>query len=180
LQLSSGRRRRLRLSDNGIGGSTVTLVGRYEFDAIVTVPAAVPVVKYYHPLAGLVIASESLTRAVGPVLDRSKHAFRVGDVIGVPWPGSQSQHTHPLHPVYQRGCSHGVVVIGIEDQLCLVALAASKAAGPVVALLESGPLHQIRGVPSRLHLGHIPGHHLESPHFVLQVELQPHTPHRCR
>jgi len=65
----------------------------------------------------------------------------------------------------------------MQDQWRLVALVAAKAAGPAVALLETGPLHQIRRDLSRLPLGHIPGHHLAAPDVDHQAEVQPHTPH---
>ena len=68
----------------------------------------------------------------------------------------------------------------MEDQWRLRALVAAKAAGPSVALLETGSLHQIRRDLSRLHLGHIPGHHLAAPDVDHQIEVQPHTPHRGR
>jgi len=58
---------------------------------------------------------------------------------------------------------YGIAVIGMEDQRRLVALVAAKAAGPAVALLETGSLHQISRDVSRLQLGHIPGHQLVPP-----------------
>jgi hypothetical protein len=67
----------------------------------------------------------------------------------------------------------------MEDQWLLLALVAAKAAGPVVALLESGSPRQIRRDLSRLHLGHIPGHHFAAPDVDHQVEVQPHTTHTC-
>ena len=67
----------------------------------------------------------------------------------------------------------------MEDQRRLLALVAAKAAGPAVALLESGSLRQIRRDLSRLHLGHIPGHHFAAPDVDHQVEVQPHATHTC-
>jgi len=49
----------------------------------------------------------------------------------------------------------------------------------VVALLETGSLRQIRRDLSRLHLGHIPGHHFAAPDVDHQVEVQPHATHTC-
>ena len=68
----------------------------------------------------------------------------------------------------------------MQDRSRLLALVAPKAAGPAVALLETGSLHQIRRDLSRLRLGHIPGHHLAAPDVDHQVEVEPHTPHRGR
>ena len=62
----------------------------------------------------------------------------------------------------------------------LLALAAAKADGAAVALLEAGPLHQIRCDQGRLDLGHIPGLHLAALDIDHQIEVQPHTPHRGR
>jgi len=61
-----------------------------------------------------------------------------------------------------------------------VVLAAAKAAGSAVALPETCPLHQISRDVSRLHLGHIPGHHFAAPDIDHQVEGQPHSPHCAR
>ena len=47
-------------------------------------------------------------------------------------------------------------------------------------LLEAGPLHQISCDLSRLHLGHIPGHHFAAPDVDHQIEVEPHTAHRGR
>jgi len=51
----------------------------------------------------------------------------------------------------------------MEDEWRLLALTAAKAAGAVVALLEAGPLHQIRCDLSRFDLGHISAHHFAAP-----------------
>jgi len=85
------------LADCG-GGSTVVLVGRHELDAAVAVPVVVPIEKGRHPFAGLVFAGEWPSGVVGPVLDRSEQGFRVGVVVGDPWPGEGSQHPHLLQP----------------------------------------------------------------------------------
>ena len=65
----------------------------------------------------------------------------------------------------------------MEDQWLLLALVAAKAAGSAVALPETCPLHQISRDVSRLHLGHIPGHHLAAPDIDHQVEVELITPH---
>lgn len=80
------------------GGSAVALMGRVEFDAAVAVPVVVPIHKCRHPLAGLFFAREWPVRIVWPVFDRAEKGFRVGVVVGVPWPGKGSQHPHLLQP----------------------------------------------------------------------------------
>jgi hypothetical protein len=56
---------------NCLGGSTVALLGRHEFDAAMAVPVVVPVDKRRYPLACLVFAGEWPAWVVGPVFDRS-------------------------------------------------------------------------------------------------------------
>ena len=85
------------LTDCG-GGSAVALMGRDEFDAAVAVPVVVPIHKSRHPLAGFVFSGEWPARVVGSVFDRSEQGFRVGVVVGDPWPGEGSQHPHLLQP----------------------------------------------------------------------------------
>jgi hypothetical protein len=46
----------------------MTLLRRYELDAAVTVPVVVPVDKRHHPLTGLALAGERLTRVIRPIL----------------------------------------------------------------------------------------------------------------
>ena len=65
----------------------------------------------------------------------------------------------------------------MEGEWRLVAVVAALAAGAALALQDTGPLHQIGGDLRRLHLSHIPGHHLAAPDVDHQVEVQPHTPH---
>ena len=158
----------------------MALVGRDEFDAAVAVPVVVPVDKSRYPLARLRFAGKRPIGVVGPVFDRSEQGFRVGVVVADARPRERSQHSQFLQPALQRGRSHGIAVIGMEDQWRLVALLTAKAAGAAVALLEAGPLHQISRDLRRLHLSHIPGHHLSAPDIDHQVEVQPHTPHRGR
>ena len=80
------------------------------------------------------------------LLKRLERGFRVEVVIGDPWTGEGSQHVHLLQPALQRGRFHGVAVIGMEDQWWLVALGAAKALGAVVALPETGLLHQFSAI----------------------------------
>ena len=57
---------------NGLGRSTVALVGRHEFDATVVVPVVVPIDKRSHPFAGLVLAGKGPPGVVGTVFDRTE------------------------------------------------------------------------------------------------------------
>ncbi len=83
---------------NGLGGSTVSLMGRHEFDAAVVVPVVVPIHKWCRPFAGLFLAGKGAAGVVGPVFDRTEQGFRVGVVVGDPWPGEGSEHPHLLQP----------------------------------------------------------------------------------
>ena len=62
---------------NGLGSSTVALVGRHEFDRAVVVPVVVPINERHHPLTSLVLAGKGPAWVVGPVFDRSEQGFRV-------------------------------------------------------------------------------------------------------
>jgi hypothetical protein len=44
---------------------------------------------------------------------------------------------------FAEACGYGIAVIGMQDQWLLVPLMAAKAPGPVITLLEAGPLHQL-------------------------------------
>ncbi len=46
------------------GLTAVTLLGRHEFDAAVAVLVVVPVDERCHPLTGLILAGERLTRVI--------------------------------------------------------------------------------------------------------------------
>ena len=59
----------------------MTLLRRYELDAAVAVLLVVPVDKRRHPLTGLVLAGERLTRVISPILHRPEQGFRVGVVV---------------------------------------------------------------------------------------------------
>ena len=71
-------------------------MGRHELDAAVAVPVVVPIDKRSHPLARIVFAGKWPAGVVRPVLERSEQGFRVGVVVGDPWPGKGSQHAHLL------------------------------------------------------------------------------------
>ena len=66
---------------NGLGGSTVALVGRHEFDAAVVVPVVVPIHKCTRPFAGLLFVGEWPAGVVGTVFDRTEQGFRVRVVV---------------------------------------------------------------------------------------------------
>ncbi len=118
------------------GLTAVTLLGRHEFDAAVAVFVVVPVDERCHPLTGLVLAGERLTRVIRSILHRPEQGFRVWVVVGHPWSGERPEHAQFLQPAFQCGCTHGVAVVGMEDQRLLPCLADP--------LSEASPAHQIR------------------------------------
>ena len=83
---------------NGLGGSTVALVGRHEFDRAVVVPVVLPIHKCARPFTGLALAGKGSAGVVGTVFDRTEQGFRVGVVVGDPWPGKGSEHAHLFEP----------------------------------------------------------------------------------
>jgi hypothetical protein len=63
------------LSADGVGQTTVTLIGCDEPDAPVAVLVVVPVHECTDPAAGLVLAAESKPGVVRPVFDRAEQRF---------------------------------------------------------------------------------------------------------
>lgn len=57
------------------GDFSVTLIGRYEFDAAMPVPIVVPIHKGSYPLARLAFACKWPARVVGPVHDSLEQGF---------------------------------------------------------------------------------------------------------
>jgi len=119
------------------GSTVMMLMGRHEFDGAVTVSVVVPVHKGRHPLAGFVLVGKGPAGVVGPVFDRSEKGFRVRVVVGDPGPREGSEHLHLLQPRFQRRPTHGIAVVGMQDQWLLLALVAAKTAGSAVALPET-------------------------------------------
>ncbi len=151
------------------GLAAVALLGRDELDAAVAVPVVVPVHKRGDPQAGFLNAREWAAWVVRPVFGCSEQGFRVRVVVRHPGPGEGPQYTQLLQPGFQRGRSHGVAVVGMQDQRLLAPLADPLAA--------AGPAHQIRCDGSVLAFSDIPGHHLAAPDVDHQVEVQPHPSH---
>ena len=148
----------------------MSLIGRHEFDAAVVVLVVVPIQKCCQPFAGVVLAGKGPAGEFGPIFDRSEQGLRVRVVVCIL--GREKDLSTPISSLRDsnvaprnssRSLRLGIAVVGVQDQGWLVALAAAKGAGAAVALLEASPLHQIRGDLSRLHLGHISGHHFAAP-----------------
>jgi len=98
------------------GMAAMALLGRHELDAAVTVLVVIPIHERRHPLAGFRLAAKWPAWVAGPVLDRTKQGFRVGIVVRNPWPGERAQHPQLLQPGLERGGTHGIAVVGMEDQ----------------------------------------------------------------
>ena len=132
---------RLLVDDSAVttdldGLTAVTLLRRHELDAAVAVPMVVPVDKRRHPLAGLVLAGKWPSRVIRPVLRCAEQRFGVGVVIADARPRERPEHAQFLKTAFQRGRTHGVAVVGMEDQRLGSALADP--------LSQAGPTHHIR------------------------------------
>jgi hypothetical protein len=101
------------------------LVGRHESDAAMPLFVILPVDKRHDPSAGLAFASKRPARVIASLLDGSQQGFRVRVVVGDPWSGNGSEHTHLLQPWFQRRLAHGI----LEDQRRLVILVSYKMLG---------------------------------------------------
>ncbi len=101
----------------------VTLDGRHEFDPAVAVLVVVPVDAFADPLTGLVFRGKWLSGVFRSVLHCSEQGFGVRVVVGDPWSGEGSEHTQFLQPAFQCGRTHGVAVVGMQDQRLLSTLA---------------------------------------------------------
>ena len=149
------------------GLAAVTLVGSHELDAAVAVPVVVPIHKRGHPKAGVLRVTKGPTRVVRSVFRCPEQGFGVGVVVGHPWPGEGSEHAQLLQPALERGRTHGVAVVGLQDQRLLAALADP--------LADAGPADQIGCNGWVLAFGDVPGHHLAAPDVDHQIEVQPHS-----
>ena len=98
-----------------VDGTAMTLMGRHEFDGAVPVSVVVPVHKRRHPLRGLVLAGKGPAGVVRSVFKRSEQGFRVRVVVRDPRSGKGSEHPHLLRPQFQRGPTHGIAVVGMEN-----------------------------------------------------------------
>ncbi len=85
------------------GLTAVTLLGRHEFDAVVAILVILPVDERCHPLTGLVLGGERLTRVIRSILHRPEQGFRVWVVVGHPWSGERPVHAQFLQPAFQCG-----------------------------------------------------------------------------
>ena len=148
----------------------VTLLGRHEFDAAVAVLVVVPNDERGYPLTSLLFGCKWLAGVIRPILHRSEQRFRVRVVIRHPWqPGEGSEDAQFLQPAFQRGRTHGVAVIGMENQGLLPTFADPFS--------QASPTHQIRCNGWILTLIHIPGHDLAAPDVDHQVEVKPDPAH---
>ena len=151
------------------GLAIVTLLGRHEFDPAVAVPVVVPVDELDDPLTGLVFRGKWLAGVIRPILHRPEQRFRVRVVIADARPGERPEHAQFFQAALQRGRTHGVAVIGVQDQRLLSAL--------TDPLSQASPTDQIRCNGWMLTLIHIPGHNLSAPDVDHQIEVQPDPAH---
>ena len=154
---------------NGDGRSAVPLNGCHEFDPAVAVPVVVPVDERSDPLTGLLLGGKGLAGVVRSVFHGPEQRFGVGVVVADTWPRERPQDAQLLQTAFQRGGTHGVAVVGMENQGLLSAFADP--------LFQASPTHQIRCDHWILTLLDIPGHHLSAPDVDHQVEIQPDPTH---
>ena len=145
------------------GLATVSLHRSHELDCAVAVPVVVPVDKGRHPLACLVLAGKRPVGVVRLVFGRAEQGFRVEVVVGHPRSGEGSEYSQLLQPAFERCSTHGVAVVGVQDQWLAAAFADP--------LPQAGSAHQIRCNGWILALGDIPGHNLAAPDVDHQVEV---------
>jgi len=116
--------------------TVVALMGRHELDAAVAVPMVVPIDKRYHPLTSGLLAGEWTAWVVRPVFRRAEQRLGIGVVVRHPWHGEGSEYAQFLQPAFERCATHGVAVIGVENQWLPTALAD--------LLSQTSPADQIR------------------------------------
>ena len=133
------------------------------------VPMVVPVDERSEPFTGLLFGGKGLAGVIRPIFHCPEQRFRVRVVIRHPGRRERPEHTQFLQPALQRGGTHGVAVIGVQDQRLL-----SPLTDP---LPQASPTHQIRSNGWILTLIHIPGHHFAAPDVDYQVEVQPDPTH---
>ena len=113
-------------------------------------------------------------------LRRPEQRFGVGVVVWQPWPREPPEHTQFLQTALQRDCTHGVSVVGMENQGWLPAY--------TDPFSQASPTHQIHCNGWILTLIHIPGHDIvpparwpavryAAPDVDHQVEVKPDPAH---
>ena len=143
------------MAANGNGLTAMALLGCHELDPAMAVPVVVPVHKRRHPQACLLHAGEWPPWVIGPVFCCAEQRFRVGVVVANPWSREGPQHPQLFQAAFQRGGTHCVAVIGMQDQRLLAAFADP--------LAQAGSAHQIGCNGWVFSLSDIPGHHLPAP-----------------
>jgi len=127
--------------------SAVPLIRRHKSDATMAVPMVVPLHKCRYPCAGFLHALEGPAGVIRPVFHCAEQRFRKGVVVAHPGPGEGSEHPQLLQPAFQGGRSHGIAVIGMEDQGMGTAL--------TDPLPQAGPAHKICSDLGVFPIGHI-------------------------
>ncbi len=138
--------------------ATVTLVVRDEFHAAVAVPVDVPIHERRNTMASLVFSGKWPSRVVRPLLRCPEQRFGVRNVYRHPWYGEGPQDSKFLQPALQRGGSHGVTDVGVQQQGLLAGLAQP--------LADACPAHQIRCVAMILTFGDAPGDNIAAPQIT--------------
>ena len=151
------------------GLAAMALIGIHEPDAAVAVLVVVPVHECTGPGAGFFHAVEWPPGVVRPVFHGAEQRLRVGVVIADTRPGERPQNAQLLQPGFQGGRSHGIAVVGMEDQ--------RLAAPSTDPLPQAGPADEISGDLCVLAIGDIPGHHFAAPDVDHQIEVEPDTTH---
>ena len=112
----------------------VALVWLHELDPAVAVPVTVPVWKCRHQQAGGLLACECPAWVVRLLCRLAEQGFGVGVVVGNPRSGEGYEDTQFFLPVCERCGTHGVAVVGMEDQRLLATF--------TDPLSEVSPAHQ--------------------------------------
>ena len=103
--------------------TVVTLLRHHKLDPSVPVPVVVPVHERRNPQAGLFHTGEWAPGVIRPIFLRAEHRLGIGVVVANSWSGEGPHYSQLFQPASQRGCSHGVAVIRMENQWLLAALA---------------------------------------------------------
>jgi len=144
-------------------------MGRHKLDAAVAVPMVVQIDKRCNPLTSGLFAGEWRAWVVRPVFRRAEQRLGIGVVVRHPWPEGYEYAQFLLQPAFERCGTHGVAVIGLENQWLPTAL--------TDPLSQTSPADQIRCDGWILSLSNVPGHHLAAPDVDDQIEVQPDPAH---